>query len=131
MGLYECVASILWSTPRIESECVELKIIANELQYKYGKEFAQMCRENRSNQVNPKLMQKMSEQAPGELLVEKYLVEIAKSHNVDYKPNSDLAIRDPDFFYNSSNNNGSNGGVNYFHYFSSHNKIGTILLTQF
>ena len=76
-------------------------------------------------------MQKMSEQAPGELLVEKYLVEIAKSHNVDYKPNSDLAIRDPDFFYNSSNNNGSNGGVNYFHYFSSHNKIGTILLTQF
>ncbi len=59
--------------PRLESECAELKIIASELQYKYGKEFAQMCRENKSNQVNERLMQKMSEQAPGDLLVEKYL----------------------------------------------------------
>merc|ERR1712127_597478 len=110
-GLYECVASILWSSPRIESECSELKIVANELQYKYGKEFAQMCRENKSSKVNEKLMQKMSEQAPGDLLVEKYLVEIAKSHNIEYKPNPDLAVRDPDFFYSVNDKNyGSNSG---------------------
>ena len=112
MGLYECVASVLWVAPRLESECAELKIVADELQYKYGKDFAQMCRENKSNQVNVKLMQKMNEQAPGDLLVEKYLVEIAKSHNVAYTPNAELSIRDPDFFFNANNrNNGHSGGV--------------------
>ncbi len=72
MGLYECVASLIWVAPRLESECIELKCVAAELQYKYGKEFAQMCRENRANKVNERLMQKMNEQAPGDLLVEKY-----------------------------------------------------------
>ena len=76
-----------------------------ELQNKYGKEFTQMCRENRANNVNQRLMQKMNEQAPGDLLVEKYLVEIAKSHDVDYKPNPDIAVRDPFFFYDSINEN--------------------------
>jgi vacuolar protein sorting-associated protein IST1 len=31
-------------------------------------------------------MQKMSVQAPPKLLVEKYLIEIAKIYNVDYEP---------------------------------------------
>ena len=60
-----------------------------------------MCRANKNEKVNERLLQKMSEQAPGELLVEKYLVEIAKSHNVPFKPNPELAVRDPDFFYSS------------------------------
>ncbi len=47
--------------------------MVDELTHKYGKEFALMCKENRSKQVNEKLMQKLSEQAPGDLLVEKYL----------------------------------------------------------
>ncbi len=113
MGLYEPVTSILWASPRFESECPELKIISSELQYKYGKAFAQMCRENKYNRVNDRLMQKMNEQAPGDLLVEKYLVEIAKSHNVPYTPNPELSIRDPEYFFNNNDdqNNGSSGGV--------------------
>lgn len=119
MGLYECVSSLIWVAPRMESECSELKVIAEELSHKYGKEFTLMCKENRSKQVNEKLMQKLTEQAPGDLLVEKYLVEIAKSHNVPYKPKPDIAIRDPDFFYNSidhsskgnSNSGGGDGGA--------------------
>lgn len=62
-------------------------------------------------------MLKMSEQAPGDLLVEKYLVEIAKSHNVPFKPNPEISIRDPDFFYsalekpkNNNNGGGPSGG---------------------
>lgn len=113
--MYECVASIFWASPRIDSECVELKYVCNELEYKYGKEFAKMCRENKSREiVNEKLMQKMSEQAPGDLLVEKYLVEIAKSHKVLYTPNPEISVRDPDFFYNikdRDNRNGSSGGT--------------------
>ncbi len=121
MGLYECVASILWASPRLESECSELKIISSELQHKYGKDFAQMCRENKSSQVNERLMQKMNEQAPGDLLVEKYLVEIAKSHNVAYTPNPELSIRDPDYFFNNTNNQsgGGNGRGVSFSYFNN------------
>lgn len=69
-----------------------------------------MSKENRSKQVNEKLMQKLTEQAPGDLLVEKYLVEIAKSHNVAYKPKPDIAVRDPDFFYSSIDYNTKSGG---------------------
>jgi vacuolar protein sorting-associated protein IST1 len=60
-----------------------------------------MCRTDKAEKVNKRLMEKLSEQAPGELLVEKYLVEIAKSHNVQFKPKPEIAVRDPDFFYAS------------------------------
>jgi vacuolar protein sorting-associated protein IST1 len=117
------VSSLIWVAPRLEAEVGELKVIADELSNKYGKEFAQMCRSNRAQKVNEKLMIKMSEQAPDALLVEKYLLEIAKSHNVPFKPDSDLAVRDPYYFYdsvnekpkndnnnNNNNNSGGNGG---------------------
>ncbi len=120
LGLYECVSSLIWVAPRLEAEVGELKVIADELSKKYGKEFAQMCRSNRALKVNERLMIKMSEQAPDALLVEKYLVEIAKSHNVPFKPNAELAVRDPYYFYdsvnekptrnNNNNNNNNNGG---------------------
>ncbi len=112
-GLYECVASIIWASQRLDSEFEELKIVCCELESKYGKEFVKMCRENKSREiVNEKLMQKMSEQAPGNLLVEKYLVEIAKSHNVKYTPNPEIMVRDPDFFYciNNQKKSGSRSG---------------------
>ena len=112
LGLYECVASLIWVASRLESECAELRVISECLASKYGKEFALMCKANSNNKVNERLMMKMSEQAPGELLVEKYLVEIAKSHNVPFKPNPDIAIRDPEFFFerNSNDKNRRNGG---------------------
>lgn len=49
-------------------------------------------------------MQKLSEQAPSRLFVEKYLYEIAHSHKVHFKPDPDLALQDYEFFYNYSNN---------------------------
>jgi vacuolar protein sorting-associated protein IST1 len=83
-----------------------------------------MCRSNKNEKVNERLMLKMSEQAPGDLLVEKYLVEIAKSHNVPFKANPDIAIRDPGFFYASldrheaaiakrNDNDGNDGSSGY------------------
>lgn len=90
MGLYESIASIIWVTPRLESEILELKWITEELQHKYGKEFAAMCRTNKCGKVSERLMEKMSEQAPGDLLVEKcklLLVKIKKkySENINLK----------------------------------------------
>lgn len=125
-GLYEAIASIIWVTPRLESDVSELKQITEELKHKYGNDFVTMCRSNKCGKVNERLMLKMSEQAPGDLLVEKYLVEITKSHNVPFKPDPSIAVRDPDFFYskieeppsyknthnhnNHNNNSGSDGG---------------------
>ena len=72
------------------------------MQNKYGKEFAIMCRTNKNEKVNERLMLKMSEQAPGELLVEKYLLEISKSHNVPFKPNPEIAVNYSFFFLTSN-----------------------------
>lgn len=136
LGLYECVSSLIWVAPRLEAEIGELKVIADELQNKYGKEFAQMCRANRAQKVNERLMIKMSEQAPDSLLVEKYLVEIAKSHNVQFKPNPELAVRDPYFFYDSvndtntkksnNNNNNNDGGSGGSASFSSEKTVSVL-----
>ena len=71
--------------------------------------------------ISQRLMQRFSEQPPSKLLVEKYLFEIANSHKVPFKPDSEIALQDPEFFYNFShaapipppqnfNNNGASGG---------------------
>ncbi len=38
------------------------------------------------------------------------LVEIAKSHNVEYKPNPEISVRDPNYFYDLIENNNRPGG---------------------
>ncbi len=68
--------------------------------------------------INQRLMSKLNEQAPSKLIVEKYLVEIAQSHNVQYKPDPEMALQDYEFFYNfnhldqpkNNNSGGSNSG---------------------
>ena len=85
-GLEEPIASIIWATPRLQSEAQELCIISEQLTAKYGKEFTQCCRANTLNNVNEKLVHKLNVQAPPQLLVDKYLEEIAKSYNVSYLP---------------------------------------------
>lgn len=88
-GLEEPIASIIWATPRLQSECQELKVISEQLGLKYGKEFLLSCQRNELNNVNEKLIHKLGVQAPPRILVEKYLEEIAKSFNVSYIPEVD------------------------------------------
>ena len=45
---------------------------------KYGKPYAQACKENAVGTVSAKLMHKLSVQAPPKITVEKYLIEIAR-----------------------------------------------------
>jgi len=85
-GLAEAIASMIWIAPRMQSDAAELKLISDQLTLKYGKQYAEACRDNSIEKVSPKLMQKMSVQAPSKLLVEKYLIEIARNYNVDYEP---------------------------------------------
>lgn len=93
-GLAEAISSLLWAAPRLQTDVLELKVIADQLTSKYGKQYAQACRENALGTVNEKLMHKLSLQAPPRILVERYLIEIAKSHNVPYEPDTSVLEQD-------------------------------------
>ncbi|ESO03532.1 hypothetical protein HELRODRAFT_80067 [Helobdella robusta] len=77
-GLEEPIASILWSTPRLQSDVSELSVISDQLALKYGKEYVASCRKNSLNNVNEKLIHKLNIHAPPKVLVEKYMEEIAR-----------------------------------------------------
>lgn len=85
-GLATPVSSLIWVTPRFESDVPELKVIADQLARKYGKQYILAVKDNTLKTVNETLIKKMSVQAPPKVLVEKYLVEIAKDQKIDYKP---------------------------------------------
>jgi vacuolar protein sorting-associated protein IST1 len=85
-GLATAISSLIWVTPFFESDVPELKTIADQLGKKYGKQYVTAARENSLKTVNETLIKKMSVQVPPKLLVEKYLVEIAKDQKIDYKP---------------------------------------------
>ncbi|XP_066290238.1 IST1 homolog isoform X8 [Branchiostoma lanceolatum] len=85
-GLQEAVSTLIWAAPRMSTEVQELKVVSDQLCAKYGKEFGKLCRSNEIASVNERLMHKMSEQAPPRILVERYLIEIAKANNVPFEP---------------------------------------------
>jgi len=66
-GLEEPISSIIWATPRLQSEVQELVVVSEQLTLKYGKEFAQSCRANTLQIVNEKLVHKLSVQANSQL----------------------------------------------------------------
>lgn len=84
-GLAPAISSLIWVTPRFESDVPELKVIADQLGRKFGKQYVQAVRDNQLKTVNQTLMSKCGVQAPPKVLVEKYLVEIAKDQKIDYK----------------------------------------------
>lgn len=125
-GLEEAIASLIWATPRLQADVQEFKSIAEEFSNKYGKEFAQACRSNSLSNVSEKVMHKLSVQAPPKALVERYMMEIAKSYNVPFEPDTSIMAQDelmmaenllidfdPDKKGKSGNNNGSgpSGGM--------------------
>jgi len=93
-GLAEAISSIIWVAPRLQADVQELKVVADQLGAKYGKPYAQACRENAVGTVSVKLMHKLSVQAPPKITVEKYLIEIARYYNVDYEPDPLVMCQD-------------------------------------
>ncbi|XP_029649103.1 IST1 homolog [Octopus sinensis] len=89
-GLEEAIASLIWVTPRLQSDIQEFKQISEQFGAKYGKEFAQACRTNALNNVSEKVMHKLSVQAPPKILVERYMIEIAKTYNVPFVPDASV-----------------------------------------
>ncbi|UYV67678.1 IST1 [Cordylochernes scorpioides] len=58
-GIQEAVSTIIWAAPRLQSEIVEMQIIADQLTLKYGRPFAQAVltenfpRHQRGSPVSP------------------------------------------------------------------------------
>lgn len=95
-GISEAVSSIIWVAPRLQADVAELKIISDMLAAKYGKPYSDSCRAAiPPSNVSEKLQHKMSIQAPPKLLVEKYLIEIAKIFNIDYEPDQSIMKEEP------------------------------------
>ena len=92
-GLAEAISSIIWVTPRLQSDVEELKVVSAQLASKYGKPYAMGCIENSVGTVSEKLVHKLSVQAPPKLVVEKYMIEIAKYYNVEYEPDPQVCTR--------------------------------------
>ncbi|KAF4520451.1 hypothetical protein B566_EDAN004023 [Ephemera danica] len=117
-GLAEAISSLMWVAPRLQTDVAELKVIAEQLTAKYGKPYFQACREEGVATISEKLKHKLSVQAPPKLLVEKYLIEIAKNYNVNYEPDPQVMKGDDTTgldallidFNNDRNNLGGGGG---------------------
>uniref|UniRef100_A0A0N5BFG5 IST1 homolog n=1 Tax=Strongyloides papillosus TaxID=174720 RepID=A0A0N5BFG5_STREA len=91
-GIAEAIVSLIWAAPRI-ADVPELMKISGELTKKYGKLFVEQARANQLEspcRVSQKLLDKMSLNAPDKVLVEKYMVEIAKYYNVEFTPDKNV-----------------------------------------
>uniref|UniRef100_A0A1B6IVH5 IST1 homolog n=1 Tax=Homalodisca liturata TaxID=320908 RepID=A0A1B6IVH5_9HEMI len=85
-SLAEAISSLLWVAPHLASDVSEMKTISDQLTIKYGKKYTEACRLDAVETISEKLKHKMSVQAPPKILVENYLIEIAKIYNVPYTP---------------------------------------------
>lgn len=86
-GISEAVASLIWVTPRLQADVQELKTVSDVFAVKYGKPLIQAIIDGQGElKPSDKLVHKLAIQAPPKLLVEKYLIEIAKVYNIEYEP---------------------------------------------
>uniref|UniRef100_A0A0P4WZ47 IST1 homolog n=1 Tax=Scylla olivacea TaxID=85551 RepID=A0A0P4WZ47_SCYOL len=113
-GLAEAVSSLIWAAPRLQTDVAELKVIADQLTLKFGKPYGQACREQQVTTISERLIHKLSVQAPPKVLVEKYLIEIAKNYNVEYEPDPQVMRedewgKDPLISLDEKNNLGNDG----------------------
>ncbi|XP_030572468.1 IST1 homolog isoform X3 [Drosophila novamexicana] len=116
-GIAEPVSSLVWVCPRLQSDIGELKIISDIFIQKYGPQFAEHSRTATGEHfVSEKLMHKLTLQAPPKLLVENYLIAIAKNYNIEYEPDPQVMQEEqkPDQQHHlidlSDRNNLSGGG---------------------
>lgn len=101
------MASLIWVAPRLQGDIQELKIVSDIFAQKYGKPFAESVGNNShpSVRASEKLQHKLELHAPPKLLVEKYLIEIAKVFNVEYEPDPHVMSQKEGTLIDLSSNN--------------------------
>ncbi|XP_048648438.1 IST1 homolog isoform X2 [Marmota marmota marmota] len=94
-GLAEYISTLIWAAPRLQSEVPELKTVSNQLCAKYSQKYGQLCQTNEIGTVNSQLMCKLNVNTLPQVLVEQYLVEIAKNYNVPYTSKTSVMAEAP------------------------------------
>ncbi|KAI3382841.1 hypothetical protein SNEBB_000437 [Seison nebaliae] len=89
-SIEEAISSLIWCAPRIFTEIDEIKHISDIFTKKYGKEYVEEALERKN--VNEKVWQRLSLGPPSKVLVEQYLIEIAKSYNVPFEPDANVMM---------------------------------------
>ncbi|XP_063230505.1 IST1 homolog [Bacillus rossius redtenbacheri] len=96
-SLSEAVSSLLWVSPKLQSNIPEMIVISDMLTAKYGKKYARSCREDAVSTMSQKLKHKISMQSIPKILIEKYMAEIAKKYNLEYEPDPQVINDNQDF----------------------------------
>jgi len=87
VSIHEAVESILWAYPQISGDCLELKVVVDQLAKKFGKQYVNevMNKDGHENpHVNKKLVSRLDPSAPKAYIIETYLEAIAQAYEVDY-----------------------------------------------
>lgn len=85
-SIRKAICTIIWATPRVSVDVVEFKEVSKQLTIRYGKEFADDARSNKSNEVCPRVIHKLKFVLPDESIVNGYLLAIAEKYSVDWAP---------------------------------------------
>ncbi|KAF2069188.1 hypothetical protein CYY_009488 [Polysphondylium violaceum] len=101
--LKEAVCSIIFASPYLEKQ-VELYKIRKRMIEKFGKKFPEECIDCCC--INPKIVHRLSNKPPNDSLIDYYMSNIAKKHNIEWEtpalpPLVDLQQSIPDFTLNS------------------------------
>ena len=113
-GLDEAIATIIWSAPRVSNDIVEFKILGDILSSKYGKNYAEACKMDKTKNVNEKVKKRLGVEPPSKVLVEQYLIEIAKNFNVQYTPDPTVMLGQPPDIGDLINLTNASGGPGNF-----------------
>ncbi|CAF0803616.1 unnamed protein product [Brachionus calyciflorus] len=92
-GLDEAIATLIWASPRVSNDIQEFKLIGDAFAQKYGKKYAEACKADTLNNVNEKVKKRLGLEPPSKLLIEQYLIEIAKNFNIPYEPDQTVMLR--------------------------------------
>ncbi|KRX48593.1 IST1 -like protein [Trichinella murrelli] len=86
--LEELVINFLWVCPRLSCFAPEFAVVCEYFIIIYGKDFAEICFENRSLKVHPALLRIINNTAMVEKIMEhfKYFMEFAKRNKVEVDP---------------------------------------------
>ncbi|KNC48598.1 uncharacterized protein AMSG_00375 [Thecamonas trahens ATCC 50062] len=87
-GIREAVETLIWAAPRAEIK--ELPIVREQLIRRYGPDFAKAAMSADNEIINPRVRHKLSIMTPEVKLVNLYLSEIAKAHNIEFDPGLEL-----------------------------------------
>ncbi|GBO28942.1 IST1 [Araneus ventricosus] len=81
-SLVQAVSSLIWVSPYMRSEIVELKDIFKQLSVKYGSGYSKSALKNKQLTVNPELIERIKLNIPSEDKIQEYLRYIARKHSV-------------------------------------------------